>query len=256
MQETKVCKGCKEEKVLEQYHIQKSNRDGRKSNCKQCSRQRYAPVEDVRIECRTCKVVKPCIEFTVHHTYKTGRSPVCIGCRAEEARLKRRADRAIYHPASGQVHAKTEYITRVCNICAVTFEPIRKKQIECPDCSKLCRRINSNLTSSRGKNKSRKKVSYGTVRDVAKRYHQALRCVYCAREFSPQIHKSLDHVVPLCLGSSPNDQTNVVVACIDCNRSKQWLSIDNWISLCKMIVANYDNIAGLFLKPLDKDPDP
>lgn len=44
------------------------------------------------------------------------------------------------------------------------------------------------------------------------------RCQYCARFFAPR-DLTLDHVVPRCLGGKTT-WTNVVAACVDCNRKK------------------------------------
>lgn len=200
-------------------------------------RKQYEPVSRGRLRCATCRKRRSYRLFTVHRVRHTGRTAACKPCRAATAVSRRRATgKVVYAPASGRRIAGAPYVKRACSVCQKDFEPIRIKQEKCSACYQLFRAVFGRLTAER--KYGRPKVSVATANVVLRRFYRTTSCCYCGRAFSPKLKKSLDHKIPLCCGSDPDDVENIAICCIDCNRSKAWLKVSDWLNLCRLIVAH------------------
>lgn len=65
------------------------------------------------------------------------------------------------------------------------------------------------------------------------RYKTNHRCYYCGRKFNQVNYQeldsfSVDHLVPLSKGGSLVHPDNLVPACIECNRQKNDMTLEQW----------------------------
>lgn len=118
-----------------------------------------------------------------------------------------------------------------CVICSSVLTKMRHDY--CCKCSVLVKKLSSSLSSGRGK-KGSYKVSYKDVRNICQKWINSNKCTYCTREFTEINYKSPDHIRPLCLGGT-NTADNIAICCIECNKAKARLNLNDWIELCKMI---------------------
>lgn len=128
---------------------------------------------------------------------------------------------------------------KLCTICAHKFSTATNRQTRCTSCRDLCKHLHSAFSSSRG-NKISPKVTAQTVINIAQKYVLVTHCVYCTRKFSAKITKSVDHIIPVCLGGS-GDASNLEICCLDCNRCKSWLSLPDWVMLCQRVISTADS---------------
>src|SRR6266702_205932 len=127
------------------------------------------------------------------------------------------------------------YTCRTCKTCSANYEPIWDRQRYCTSCSKQRRAIWSHLTGSRGKRIARQSVSAKTIDAVYDLWYAASSCVFCGRYFSEaEVTKSIDHIDPVCSGGNRDDVNNMAIACLDCNRSKGRMSLEEWLHLCRL----------------------
>lgn len=85
-QQGKVCTKCKQWKPLEEYHKDKTKKDGRKSQCKECTNKtsiRRVEIKEGMKKCTRCKVWKPLEEYHKNKTKKDGRRSRCRECQKE-----------------------------------------------------------------------------------------------------------------------------------------------------------------------------
>jgi HNH endonuclease len=197
------------------------------------------------LRCVGCGLSKSCFDFTVNRGHRNGRSAYCKAC-CNARGIEARRSRGVYAPYSGHRVRGTTYIQRLCGLCGEAYEPFnRAKQRFCRPCSVLWRRVNSSLTSGRGRFAARVSIKKATVDAVARQVFSATCCAYCLRPFAdPAVvslwdagRKSLDHRVPICRGGDPNNAGNIAICCLACNRSKAWLSFGEWLRLCRLVVA-------------------
>jgi 5-methylcytosine-specific restriction endonuclease McrA len=130
------------------------------------------------------------------------------------------------------------YFIYDCEICGNKFFPFRTGHKRCDDCSYIARNIvHHALCSDRQTDGWERKVDSITLLEVSRRYVHATACCYCTRLFSEDNPKSLDHIIPVCLGGQ-NVNENINISCLDCNRSKYSFPLNKWISLCKLVSSN------------------
>lgn len=238
MTRTKKCKKCQRRKRISDFYPQVSNKDGLRTCCKSCELARYVPVASGFITCKACGIAKLFSEFTPHRTQAPhGRSILCKICRNDRTLDRRRLRLSLRPVNSRLVREGLAYITRPCQLCQIDFQPIRHSNRFCNGCSNYWRRIGSSLTSGRGRFEPRAKVNRKIIDIVARAHFHAINCAYCGREFSEALQKSIDHRIPLHAGGT-NDPSNIEICCIECNRSKAWLSLADWQILCSRVTRH------------------
>lgn len=127
-----------------------------------------------------------------------------------------------------------------CDVCDIPFE--RKgqgcSQIRCAACVILTRTLISKaLCRPMHKGEKCLPVSTQSISEVARKYIAAEQCCYCGDGFSYDVPKSFDHIIPICDGGDGSSD-NIAICCLDCNRSKERLSVAYWKQLCALVVAN------------------
>ncbi len=126
--------------------------------------------------------------------------------------------------------------SEICEICGINVKINHWRSKYCTDCATLVKSLNSTLTSTR--NKKSTNCDRKTVIDIAKIWIRINRCCYCNRNFTESNHKSIDHIIPFCNGGT-NEYKNLNVCCLECNRAKSILKLEQWVELCKLITNNY-----------------
>jgi 5-methylcytosine-specific restriction endonuclease McrA len=236
----KRCKTCGEAKPLTEFYKQAQNRDGHKTSCKQCTLNQHQPVDHGTKTCRSCLTEKPVQEFTTQRTNRGGRCERCKQCcnaRNAVRRVRERGGAPSFMPPSHLRSDDATYKKATCVICDEPFSPLRQKQINCGPCSKVARRIQHLIGNSRRGGRRRFNVPYANARRVARAYVQATACCYCARPFTDDNQKTMDHVEPVHAGGAVHDPNNIAIACEQCNRSKAWLPLADWLSLCVRVAT-------------------
>jgi hypothetical protein len=78
----KTCSKCKQTKSLNQFHIDKTTKDGHRADCKECrSKKKIIIKKLVRTkQCNRCNQLKPLSAFRPHSTSKDKRRHVCKSC--------------------------------------------------------------------------------------------------------------------------------------------------------------------------------
>lgn len=87
----KVCKKCKESKLLSEFNIDKSSKFGKKTKCKKCCRVKKEPKEVLEQgfkRCFTCKNVLKFENFIKDSQKPDGYRPNCNKCRWERKHKK------------------------------------------------------------------------------------------------------------------------------------------------------------------------
>lgn len=197
---TKICSKCKKRKNTNCFNASKTAKDGLYSQCKECRTKRG--VELGRIK-----------------------------------RLAKNGGKLYYNNSNVDGIA---YFTGDCEICGVSFLKTLPRQVRCHTCGQLVRDIHRLLSTIRkigGEGKRvRTKPTIPAVVDVSKRFLYAQTCVYCNRRFTKSNPKTLDHITPVSLGGT-NESNNIAIACRECNECKARLTLEQWISLCRIIAA-------------------
>lgn len=88
---TKFCHKCQTEKNVDEFSIQRRNKDGRQSKCKKCEQRYYAEKSkknnnDVSVEekeCSVCGKTKPASDFNKRRYSPDGLQPLCRSCYHE-----------------------------------------------------------------------------------------------------------------------------------------------------------------------------
>ena len=182
-------------------------------------------LSNIAICCRRCNMAKG--RATLAEWFET--------CRL----VSKHAD-ANYHVPMATM-AKNKAGDRVCAVCDADIHSLQWNAIYCLPCKKIVRRLSSSLTSSRG-SKPPDKCPTTTVVDVARRWLGAEKCCYCERPFSDERHRSVDHIVPMCIVGE-NRLNNLAISCLECNRCKCYLVLADWIDQCKRVVKHYGSCA-------------
>lgn len=248
MADTKTCRKCGQTKALDDFHKQPSNRDGRNTLCKPCLLRRNEPIQSGSIVCKTCGVEKSFREFTVQRTSRHGRSARCKECVNTWYVQRRHAAGPVLAPSSGRRAIGVTYVKRPCVVCGAEFEPKKRRQTWCTGCGNVWRDIHSHMSTTRGRH-GRQRVSAKTARDVALRYIRADSCVYCGREFCEALPKSIDHVHPFCRGGGMDDAGNIEICCMQCNRSKASMNLEEWFLLCSLVA---ERLGGRFSRAVSE----
>lgn len=242
----KICTKCNVEKLESEFYFDKrKNNEKRISRCKVCyalackvrAKKKYEPSLIGKRHCGVCRTDKDFTEFTINRSSKNGRGYKCKKCVKLFIKSGRRKARKIYSNGKNFIESDKElFHIGACEVCNKEFPKMRPKQTRCTECSKLVRNIHSHLSSSRGSKISRAvlRVTVKIAVEVARLYCRANNCCYCDRKFTKTNKKSLDHVIPICLGGI-NETENISISCIECNRAKAWLGKQDWINLCRLV---------------------
>ncbi len=81
---SKICKICNINKTFENYHKDKTTKDGYYSRCKECVKKRERKknfTTESHIICKTCNILKPLKSFYKNSTCINGYSPNCKECK-------------------------------------------------------------------------------------------------------------------------------------------------------------------------------
>lgn len=195
--------------------------------------------------CIRCEIKKKTKEFHINRALSDGFDSYCRVCKSAINKINRRKKRGIYlDPKVGiEPDLINSYTIHICEVCNNNFYPVRPTHTRCDTCAYIVRNtLWSTLNSSR-KNTSapngvaRYKAKIKTVLDVARKYVRAQQCCYCAIPFTEDNPKSTDHLVPLCMGGK-HSSNNINICCLNCNRSKARLPLNEWIELCRRVVEN------------------
>jgi hypothetical protein len=189
-------------------------------------------------KCVMCKNNKSLNNFYVNNAAADKLEYCCKQCISKKRKKATRRNGKMWLPSNGGFDEKDShlYITYNCDICNVIFYPHRASHKRCDVCGPISRYIvHHALTCVRTYSKCPKeKLELTTLISVSKKYIHALTCCYCSREFSKDNPKSIDHIIPVCLGGN-NQSDNIDISCAECNRSKGGLPLDKWIDICKRV---------------------
>lgn len=236
MPDAKTCRRCGETKPLTDFYRQPSNRDGRNTMCKRCFLTRNEPIQSGTIKCSDCERELEFHHFTVQRTSRHGRSARCKECVTRRYVQRRHTVGPVVAPSSGKRALGMTYLKRDCLVCGVEFEPLKKSQTWCRSCGDIKRDVQSHMGTTRGRH-GRQKVSVATSHAVAVRHIAATACAYCGRAFNEGLAKSIDHIHPFCRGGNMDDPANIEICCIQCNRSKASMTLDEWLQVCTLVAA-------------------
>jgi 5-methylcytosine-specific restriction endonuclease McrA len=188
--------------------------------------------------CTRCKGKKIVSDFTVNRANPDGLDYYCKVCSSEKRKTLARKNGSMYLDSKVGYNESDAhlYIVGECEICRKSFYPIRSNHKRCDICSYVAHDIvHHSLTGERKYNKGfRRKVIPSVVVEVSKRYVSACACCYCSRSFTDNNPKSIDHIIPICLGGG-NESNNINICCLECNKAKAGLPLDKWISLCRLV---------------------
>lgn len=245
LKKLKKCKKCLKSKPISDFYSHQSNKDGLQGICKHCHLSRYEPKKTGRLTCRVCLQSKAVREFTPLRTLTTGRSKTCKSCTNSAQRRERIEHRQseglpLYRPSkNSERYDDVEYAVASCAGCAGDFEPIHGRSMNCSGCAKMYRKLQSMLRVERRNSRGRPQVRKETIQAVLPRFVQQKKCAYCDREFKEGIlTKTIDHLSPVCAGGATDDPKNLIVCCVECNRSKAWATFDQWVRLCRRVAEH------------------
>lgn len=206
--ETKVCHVCGDEKELSCYAVSPKNTGGREHRCKEC--------------------------------------------RAKRRRDHRRKAGIVYYNSRFDAYTYDGYAMGKCEVCDAEYPKIGKEHIRCSDCKVLVQNIHQHLRSLRKKGDKyiaiEKPATSQEAVEVAKRYLKYENCAYCGGTYSDDNPKTLDHIVPTCMGGS-NSPHNIAICCEECNKSKCHLPLNRWVALCRSVSAREAEIRELANEP-------
>lgn len=198
-------------------------------------------------KCSNCARSLDYNEFSPQKQSSDGYSSWCKPCKAEQAKVKRLA--AGITPRRTTTVTKTKKECGLCNklLPLLDFSPSKRGSggvsSYCKCCTNLKRKTPKARAYSRAQTKAYRnrhkfrwralhrlvqfnrkqtvrKVSTGTVTDrVLTELYQTEVCFYCGQP-TPLSRRTVDHKQPLHRGGL-HDQTNLVMACLHCNSSKQ-----------------------------------
>ena len=131
-----------------------------------------------------------------------------------------------------------------CDICRIPLLNGHHSAIRCTTCAKVVRKIGSSLTSSRGRDRKTYKVKTEDRLQISRIWISTDQCSYCNRYFSEALPKSIDHILPICLGGA-NSFSNFAICCLECNRAKSQLSLEKWLDLSQRVSSTYSSIFSL-----------
>lgn len=182
--------------------------------------------------CLTCRQDLDIKKFGINRAKSDGRQSHCKKCWNKKA-IEIRSVRPRYTTADGPITPGPR-IHHTCEVCEQDYLPMRYTQRCCVRCSPLLRTIWSHLTSGRpGQNRAT--VNRQTVLTATRKWHRSTSCIYCHRPYTKTNYKSIDHQMPVCRGGKRNDPENLVICCIECNRSKARMTVDEWINHCCLV---------------------
>ena len=222
--------------------------NGRLENkCKECrkkqDRARPSKTYDVQNDghktCQDCGTLKHVSEFGVNKAVKGGRKPICKPCEYLTINSERREDGPIYKPMciSEFIPESTQYKMGECEVCCAAYSMVRKSHKRCEQCTLLVRDIYPLLTQKRnGKtvaiDTSSTKVSLAV--GIAKLFCASQACAYCARPFTDDNPRHIDHTFPISLGGI-HSLSNFTICCMECNFSKNRARLNDWLIVCKLV---------------------
>jgi hypothetical protein len=165
---------------------------------------------------------------------------LCDACRKKKATNKARKDKG--RPLYIAPRKPGEYIpdpnivyqdSRPCVICDQPFVPMMEKNIRCTTCKPIAGLVYSKVTCAHRSHK-RTPLTKENLNAITRRYVRATECIYCGIQFSAENGKSLDHIIPVWLGGN-NENSNINVCCLTCNKMKGGLILDDWLTRCAQV---------------------
>lgn len=226
--EGKVCRGCEKNLPSGHFNLHSTTPDGLQVRCKSCisiaDRERVrenqknnsSPQNEstvVEKKCSSCLVTKPRGEFFVDTSKKSGIASQCKDC----ARAYRIAERARYRTKNLTTDPYENPEPKRCINCKetkgrdqFTISVVRGDGLN-PKC---------HICSKQESSERRARIRIGTISKVA--FTDIVSrdegiCQYCGCDTGQGFE--IDHVFPLHRGGLHTEH-NLVVACVDCNRSK------------------------------------
>lgn len=259
----KVCTKCTQEKLEDEFYFDCRSKTGRREPlCKICknklSKERHLKFGYKKTEpaisgykiCNKCNVEKIIIDFAVNRVRLDGREPTCKVCLFNKREAQRKKRGPCYWAQSGVGPTDGSYFTRNCKICDAKFALMRDTHKRCEKCSHLVRSIQIALD---GTNKQKLTCSVDTADFIAKKYLKSEKCSYCERNFSDNVKKSLDHIIPISLGGKSTVE-NINISCLECNFSKRNSLLEDWLKLCSLVVENQGKIPFIISENKDSKP--
>jgi 5-methylcytosine-specific restriction endonuclease McrA len=138
----------------------------------------------------------------------------------------------------------TQYKIAQCEICEKDFFPDKRSNVRCKQCTPIAQAMYTKLSrmTTRSKrirenhnNKSYVSVDRIDLVSITRKFIRATACSYCSRDFSLQIEKTIDHIIPKCEGGK-STADNINICCRPCNMSKGQLNLNDWFDLCQMVL--------------------
>lgn len=252
----KRCNTCLLEKDESNYY--KAKKDKLEGICKKCKSNKskinkakrpkikFDPILTGNKVCKKCNDTKNINEFGVNRSLKDGRKELCSPCTYLEVNTARRQKRQIYKPLinSSYVPNNTSYIKGNCEVCNIEYEKSRSNHKKCQSCSDLSRDIQTHLSHKRSNKKIELSADLNKSQlsvEIAKKHINSNECFYCCRKYEDNNVKNIDHIIPVHLGGI-HSKNNFIICCTDCNRSKNKMSLKDWLNLCIKISENKQKI--------------
>ena len=261
----KQCSKCKVRKNISEFHKTKYQKDGYKTECKQC-RKTYAKQKRVEkggtnrvdrsIETDVLKICTNCKELKDKNTQFNNHSTWCLDCRNNYHRIKYN-----YKPKFKPIITNTQ---KQCCECKVLknleeYSPSERGLLGLSSYCKKCsskrqirkytkeeRRIKTQIYRDKNREWWRslhrinqfnrrnniKLVSDGTVTpEFVKGIYSLTICYYCKEEI-PQKFRTLEHRQPLNKNGKHN-KDNITMCCLKCNCTKRNMTEQEFINYLK-----------------------
>ena len=92
------------------------------------------------------------------------------------------------------------------------------------------------------KNKSRERIPYKVKTQLLEDLD--CKCYYCGISLEGSLYE-IDHIIPVSNGGHQTHTDNLVVSCLQCNRSKSSMSVDEYRHWVKPYIKEYNAIQYL-----------
>ena len=190
--------------------------------------------------CKRCSLEKDESEFTLDNSYPDKLHYVCRLCKNEISRAQKfvaKRGQKVYASRFFQpemANPEVDYHTKICDICDEKFYPFSSQNVRCQNCTSIVDNVHRKLNPGKGFYHIARKASYSAKIEVARIFLRTNTCAYCGGGFTEENPKSVDHILPICKGGD-SAADNIAICCLNCNRSKAWLTLDDWLSLCKRV---------------------
>lgn len=237
----KTCIKCGLLKPLDDFGRDASRKDGRYTYCKQCRRnpnRQELIIEELAKKgmksCSLCHKVKPFNAFESDSSKKLGVTSRCKKCKREQRRAKAQKWHQDKKNQEDLYTAGKSKCYKCCQIKPFSSFLKTKKNPRgtfnlCLDCNNQIRREYNRLRSKAGRDYTRWDVFE----------EDNFTCYICEDVLNPDVFSpdpkslTIDHVVPICRGGT-DERVNVRTACLDCNRKKNDLMLEDYLAKIKV----------------------